>query len=67
LEGFFDLGQLTIPTGQTAAQYQLAVEALDPAWSMGVEPYGPKQVTPSGAFAPIVVTVTNGSNASRTS
>jgi hypothetical protein len=63
LEGFFDLGQLTIPTGQTAAQYQLAVEALDPAWSMGVEPYGPKQVTPSGAFAPIVVTVTNGSNA----
>ena len=62
LEGFFDLGQLTIPTGQTNAQYQLSVEALDPNWSMGVEPYGPTQVTPSGAFAPVVVTIQNGSN-----
>ena len=26
VEGFFDLGQLTIPTGQTIAQYQLTVE-----------------------------------------
>jgi len=63
LEGFFDLGQLTIPTGQTTAQYQLAVEALDPSWSMGVLSYAPNQVTPSGSFAPIVVTVPNGSNA----
>jgi hypothetical protein len=46
LEGFFDLGQLTIPTGQTTAQYQLSVEPLDPLWSMGVEPYAPTQVTP---------------------
>ncbi len=63
LEGFFDLGELMIPTGQTTAQYQLSVEALDPSWSMGVESYAPNQVTPSGSFAPIVVTVSNGSNA----
>src|SRR5208282_1082550 len=65
LEGFFDLGQLMIPTGQTTAEYQLSVEALDPNWSMGVEPYAPTQVTPSGSFAPVVVTVSNGSNAGR--
>ncbi len=63
LEGFFDLGELMIPTGQTIAQYQLTVTPLDPVWSLGVEPYAPYQVTPSGSFAPIVVTVTNGSNA----
>jgi hypothetical protein len=65
LEGFFDLGQLTIPAGQTIAQYQLSAEALDPDLSLGVEPYAPPQVTPSGSFAPVVVTVTNGSNAER--
>jgi hypothetical protein len=65
LEGFFDLGQLMIPTGQTIAQYQLSVEALDSNWSLGVEPYAPTQVTPSGSFAPVVVTVPNGSNAER--
>jgi hypothetical protein len=65
LEGFFDLGQLMIPSGQTIAEYQLSVEALDPNWSMGVESYAPNQVTPSGAFAPVVVTVTNGSNGER--
>jgi hypothetical protein len=65
LEGYFDLGELPIPTGQTIAEYQLSVEALDPVWSQGVEPYGPTQVTPSGSFAPVVVTVSNGSNAER--
>lgn len=65
LEGFYDLGQLLIPTGQNVAEYQLSVEALDPIWSTGVEPYGPTQVDPSGAFAPVVVTVSNGSNAER--
>ncbi|MFZ3264354.1 MAG: Ig-like domain-containing protein [Terriglobales bacterium] len=65
LEGFFDLGQLTIPTGQTIAEYQLSVEAIDPNWSWGVEPYGPTQVVPSGTFAPVVVTVTSGSNVER--
>ena len=64
-EGFFDLGQLTIPTGQTIAQYQLSVEALDPRWSTGVAPYGPAQVAPSGSFAPVVVTVVGGSNDER--
>jgi hypothetical protein len=65
LEGFFDLGPLPIPAGQTIAQYQLSVEALDPNWSLGMTSYGPTQVTPSGSFAPVVVTVTNGSNAER--
>jgi hypothetical protein len=65
LEGFFDLGQLPIPTGQTIAEYQLSAEGLDPDWSMGVEPYAPTQVTPSGSFAPVVVTVSNGSSAER--
>jgi len=65
LEGFFDFGELMIPAGQTIAEYQLSVEALDPNWSLGVEPYAPTQVTPSGGFAPVVVTVTNGSNAGR--
>ncbi len=62
VEGFHDLGQLTIPTGQNIAQYQLSVEAIDPNWSWGVQPYGPNQVSPSGSFAPIVVTIQNGSN-----
>jgi hypothetical protein len=65
LEGFFDLGQLVIPTGQSIAQYQLSIEALDASRSLGVEPYAPTQVAPSGSFAPVVVTVTNGSNAPR--
>jgi hypothetical protein len=65
LEGFFDFGGLPIPTGQTIAEYQLSVEGLDPNWSLGVEPYAPTQVTPSGSFAPVVVTVSSGSNAER--
>ena len=65
LEGFYDLGELPIPSGQTIAQYQLSVEALDPNWSLGVEPYTPEQVAPSGSFAPVVVTVVNGGNAER--
>jgi len=62
VEGTYNLGQLTIPGGQTTAQYQLSVEALDPQWSEGVMPYGPMQVAPSGVFAPVVVTVTSGTN-----
>jgi len=65
LEGFFDLGQLVIPPGQPIAQYQLSVEALDADWSLGVEPYAPTQVATSGSFAPVVVTVANGSNVER--
>ena len=64
LEGFFDLGQLAIPSGQYAL-YQLSVEAIDPNWSWGVEPYAPTQVLPSGWFAPVTVTVASGSNSER--
>ncbi len=59
-EGFFDLGGLPIPNGASTAQYQLAVEALDPLWSAGVCPYDPSQVAPSGTFATILVTVAAG-------
>ena len=59
LEGFFDLGGLQLPNGGSA-QYQLSVEALDPTWSVGVGPYAPYQVTPSGTFPPVAVTVTAG-------
>jgi hypothetical protein len=60
LEGFFDLAGLQIPNGNTTAQYQLTVEAIDPLWSTPVEPYGPWQVNPSGSIQPIVVSVTLG-------
>ncbi len=65
VEGFYDLGQLMIPNGQNVAEYQLSVEALDAEWSLGVEPYAPWQVEPSGTFAPVVVTVSSGSDAER--
>jgi len=60
LEGFFDLGGLPVPNGASTAQYQLAIEALDPLWSAGVCPYDPLQVAPSGIFQPVVVTVNAG-------
>ena len=44
----------------SSAQYQLSVEALDPSWSQAVGPYGPWQVQPSGAFQPLIVTVSKG-------
>ena len=57
LEGFFDLAGLEIPDGSNSAQYQLSVEAVDANWFTGVGPYEPFQVPPSGAAAPVVVTV----------
>jgi hypothetical protein len=62
LEGFFDLPGLQIPGGQTAAQYQLTVEAVDPLWSTYVGPYDGLQVEPSGTIQPILVNVTQGAN-----
>ena len=59
-EGFYDLAGLQIPNGGNSAQYQLSVEALDPAWSQPVGPYGPWQVLPSGAAQPVLVTVSQG-------
>jgi hypothetical protein len=60
VEGFFDLGGLPIPDGESTAQYQLSIEALDPLWSAGVCPYDTSQVVPSGVFQPVVVTVNAG-------
>jgi hypothetical protein len=59
LEGFFDLAGLELPNGGSA-QYQLTVEAVDPSWSIGVGPYGPFQVSPSGLMQPITVTISAG-------
>ncbi|HTW57794.1 MAG TPA: IPT/TIG domain-containing protein [Terriglobales bacterium] len=59
LEGSFDLEGLPLPDG-SSAQYQLTVEPLDPTWSVGVGPYAPLQVNPSGAAQPIVVTISAG-------
>jgi hypothetical protein len=62
LEGFFDLAGLELPNGGSG-QYQLTVEPLDPTWSAGVGPYAPNLVTPSGASAPLTVTVAAGQDA----
>ncbi len=59
VEGFFDLAGLELPKGGSG-QYQLTVEALDGTWSVGVGPYAPLLVAPSGSSAPITVTVTAG-------
>lgn len=60
VQGLFDLAGLEIPNGANSAQYQLSVEALDSSWSQSVGPYGPWQVQPSGAFQPLIVTVSKG-------
>ena len=67
LEGYFDLRGLVVPEGQNIALYQLSVEALDANWSAGIEPYNSCycQVSPSGQFAPVVVTVQPGTNVER--
>jgi hypothetical protein len=46
-EGFFDLGGLPVPAGITNAEFELRVEAVDPVWSNGIQPYGTLQVAPS--------------------
>ncbi len=60
LEGFFDLSGLQIPSGNSA-QYQISIEPINPLWSENVGPYGAtSQVSPSGMFTPINITVTLG-------
>jgi hypothetical protein len=60
VEGFFDLAGLEFPDGRSTALYQLAIEAIDPLFSSAVEPYGPSQVTPSGAFTSVLITLNKG-------
>lgn len=61
LEGFFDLGGLEIPNGNSA-QYRLSVEGVDDNLSEDVGPYAPWQVLPSGTMQPITMIVTKGSD-----
>ena len=65
LEGYFDLGGLIVPQGQSLALYRLSVEPMDASWSDGVPPYAFAQVKPSGQFAPVTVTVLPGSDTER--
>ena len=58
-EGSFDLAGLPLPNG-SSAQYQLTVEPLNTTWSVGVAPYDPYQVIPSGLPQPITVAVSAG-------
>jgi IPT/TIG domain len=58
-EGSFDLAGLPLPNG-SSTQYQLTVEPLNTTWSVGVAPYDPYQVMPSGLPQPINVVVTAG-------
>ncbi|HXX01664.1 MAG TPA: IPT/TIG domain-containing protein, partial [Candidatus Acidoferrales bacterium] len=59
VEGFFDLAGLQLPKG-SSAQYQLSAEPIDRTWSLGVAPYDPYQVAPSGSFQPVLLTVQAG-------
>jgi hypothetical protein len=54
-EGFFDLSGVPLPPGSTAAQYQLAFEALDAldSGSSSVGPYTTGEVAPSGTMPTI--------------
>lgn len=60
VEGFFDLAGLQLPNGAASALYQLSVEPLDPLWSLGVGPYAPFEVAPSGLPPPNVLTLAPG-------
>ncbi len=64
LRGFYDLSGLPIPAGATSAQYELRVEAINPSYvsALAVGPYTSSQVTPPGTAAPVIVTVTAGSD-----
>ena len=57
VEGYFDLAGLEIPAGHATADYQLSVEAIDPAYtgSVSVGPYRENAVAPSGSAGPLVV------------
>jgi hypothetical protein len=59
VEGSFDLAGIPLPSGGST-QYQLSVEALNTTWSVGVAPYDPYQVVPSGLPQPVNVTVSAG-------
>ncbi|MCU1286505.1 MAG: putative lipoprotein [Acidobacteriales bacterium] len=56
LEGFYDLGGLELPPGETTASYQITVEQVEPSYAGAatVGPYGSSQITPSGT-APVII------------
>ena len=60
LQGFFDLAGLEFPDGSLNTSYELTIERVDPLLSFAVGPYAPLQVQPSGAWIPLVVSVSAG-------
>ena len=62
LRGSYDLAGLEIPAGYNSARFQLTVEAMNPLYTgaLASGPYKLAQVRPSGAFAPLVLTVVRG-------
>ena len=62
--GYFDLAGLEIPAASSSAQYELSVEAINPAYTgaLSVGPYKLAQVTPSGTAEPLVVTLARGAD-----
>lgn len=57
LQGFFDLSDMPLPPGVTAASYEVTFEAINPLYILtdSVGPYLDGQVAPSGTLAPITV------------
>lgn len=57
LEGFFDLGGLEVPAGNSTASFQITLEAVDPLYrdDASVGSYAAGQVVPSGSHATIVL------------
>jgi len=57
LQGYFDLSDMPLPPGMTAADYQVTFEAVDPLYILtnSVGPYIDGQPTPSGTLSAISV------------
>ncbi len=56
-EGFFLLRGIPLPLGETAADYQLSIEPINPMYigAASVGPYSANQVTPSGALQTVML------------
>ena len=57
LQGYFDLSGISLPPGQTTANYQLTFEPINPLYILtdSVGPYVAGQVTPSGTLPTLSV------------
>jgi hypothetical protein len=68
LEGFYDLGGLELPPGETSASFRISIERVDPSYigPSSVGPYVIAQVAPSGKTSAITISdLTAGSDVLR--